>query len=176
VEPTDEDLVCASVAQPELFEAFFRRHHRRIWAYMARHGGRERADELAGDVFVTAFTHRDGYDPARGSVVGWLYGIATNLSRSRFRRQVRASRALARVAAQSVPAASPIDDTVAALDGESALARVRTAMAALSDRDRELIVPRRRPPSRCWAASSSPRTPHHARRSPSTSPAGPSSD
>jgi RNA polymerase sigma-70 factor (ECF subfamily) len=140
VEPTDEDLVCASVAQPELFEAIFRRHHRRIWAYTARNGGRERADELAGDVFVTAFTHRDRYDPARGSVVGWLYGIATNLSRSRFRRQVRASRALARVAAQSVPAASPIDDTVAALDGESALARVQTAMAALPDRDRELIV------------------------------------
>jgi len=140
VEPTDADVVRASVAQPELFETIFNRHHRRIWAYLARNGGRERADELAGDVFVAAFSYRDRYDAGRGSVVAWLYGIAANLNRTRFRRQARAARALVRVAAQGVPATSEIDDTLAALDGGSELARVRSAMAALPERDRELIV------------------------------------
>jgi RNA polymerase sigma factor (sigma-70 family) len=139
-EPDDAAIVRASVAQPELFETIFRRHHRRIWAFLARSGGRDGADELAGDVFVAAFSRRDRFDPDRGSVVTWLYGIAANQARTRFRQQGRASRALARVAGQGMPAGSPFDDTDAALDGAQALGRVQAALAALPDRDRELIL------------------------------------
>jgi RNA polymerase sigma-70 factor (ECF subfamily) len=140
VESSDAEIVRASVARPELFETIFNRHHRRIWAYLARTAGRDCADELAGDVFVSAFAQRERYDAARGSVVGWLYGIAANLSRTRFRTRARASRALARIAAQDVGPPSAIDDVEAALDGESALARVQAALAALPVGDRELIT------------------------------------
>jgi RNA polymerase sigma factor (sigma-70 family) len=139
VEPDDEAIIRASVAQPELFETIFRRHHRRIWGYLARSGGRDQADELAGDVFVAAFSRRDRYD-GRGSVVSWLYAIATNMARTRFRKHERGARALARVAGQGTPSGSPFDDAEAALDGQQALARVQAAMAALPDRDRELIT------------------------------------
>jgi RNA polymerase sigma factor (sigma-70 family) len=140
MEPDDAAVIRASVAQPELFEMIFSRHHRRIWAYLARSCGRERADELTGDVFVAAFSRRDRYDAGRGSVVSWLYGIAINLARQRFRQRGRASRALARAAGQGALAGSPFDDAEAALDGQQALARVRAAMDALPDRDRELIA------------------------------------
>jgi len=140
VEPDDAAIIRMSLAQPELFEVIFRRHHRRIWAYLARSGGRESADELAGDVFVAAFSQRDRYDPDRGSAVTWLYGIATNVARTRLRRQARASRAFARVAGQATPAGSTFDDTDAALDGVQALRRVQAALAALPDHDREVIV------------------------------------
>lgn len=144
VEPSDADIVGASAARPELFETIFRRHHRRIWAYLARNGGPDRADEIAGDVFVSAFAQRARYDPTRGTVVAWLYGIATNLNRSRFRQAARATKALARVAGQRAvqdgPATSAVDDVVAALDHESELGRVQAALAALPERDRELIT------------------------------------
>lgn len=102
MEPDDAAVLCASVARPELFEAIFDRYHRRIWAYLARRGGRDRADELAGDVFVTAFADRAGYDPARGSVAAWLYGIAGHRLHTSFRSDARAARALRRAAAQQV--------------------------------------------------------------------------
>jgi RNA polymerase sigma factor (sigma-70 family) len=140
VEPGDADVVRASVAQPELFETIFGRHHARIWAFLARRGGREWADEVAGDVFVSAFAQRARYEPARGSVVAWLYGIAINLTRSRFRRETRASRALARVAAREAVGIWPIDDAVEALCGRQELVRVQEALAQLPGRDRELIV------------------------------------
>jgi RNA polymerase sigma-70 factor, ECF subfamily len=36
------------------------------------------ADEIAQDVFVRAWNARDQYDPTRGTLRGWLYGIARN--------------------------------------------------------------------------------------------------
>jgi RNA polymerase sigma factor (sigma-70 family) len=140
VEPDDAEIVRASVAQPERFETIFGRHHRRMWTYLARRNGQVAADELAGEVFVSAFAHRDRYDPARGTVVGWLYGIAANLSRTRVRREARAHQALGRVAGRDVPEAPSTDQAVDALAHGQDLARVRSAMEALSDQDRELIV------------------------------------
>jgi RNA polymerase sigma factor (sigma-70 family) len=140
VEPDDADIVRASVAQPERFETVFGRHHRRIWTYLARRNGREAADELTGDVFVAAFAQRARFDASRGTVVAWLYGIAANLTRARVRREARAHRALRRVETYDVLEPSPIDDVVAALDHEHDLDRVRAALAALSDQDRELIL------------------------------------
>jgi RNA polymerase sigma factor (sigma-70 family) len=140
VEPDDTDIVRASVAQPERFETVFGRHHRRIWTYLARRNGQEAADELTGDVFVAAFAQRARFDASRGTVVAWLYGIAANLTKARVRREARAYRALRRVEAHGVLEASPIDDAVDALGHEHDLDRVRAALAALSDQDRELIL------------------------------------
>jgi RNA polymerase sigma factor (sigma-70 family) len=140
VEPDDTDIVRASVAQPERFETVFGRHHRRIWTYLARRNGQEAADELTGDVFVAAFAQRARFDVSRGTVVAWLYGIATNLTRARARREARAYRALRRVEGHGVPEASPIDEAVAALDHVHDLDRVRAALAEMSDEDRELIL------------------------------------
>lgn len=140
MEPDDSDIVRASVGQPERFETVFGRHHRRIWTYLARRNGKEAADELTGDVFVAAFAQRARFDASRGTVVAWLYGIAANLTRARFRREARAYKALRRVEAHGAIEPSPIDEAVAALDHAHDLTRVRAALAALPDPDRELIL------------------------------------
>lgn len=136
----DADIVLASLAEPERFEAIFDRHHTRIWRYLARLGGRECADELAGDVFVAAFAGRGRYDPVKGSVQAWLYGIASNRFRSRGRTNARALRALTRLAGQQRTTESPTDDALDAMASEDTLARVHAAMARLSPSDREIIV------------------------------------
>lgn len=136
----DAAIVSASLGDPQRFAAIFDRHHHRIWRYLARLGGRECADELAGDVFVAAFAGRDRFDPERGTVQAWLYGIASNRFRTRGRRHARAFRAITRLAALQPPAESATDDVVDALTSATTYARVRAAMEELSDADREIIV------------------------------------
>jgi RNA polymerase sigma-70 factor (ECF subfamily) len=130
----------ASVTEPEQFEAIFDRHHGPIWAYLARKGGRELAEELASEVFLTAFAQRERYDPGRGSVRSWLYGIASHKARTRFRGQARATRALARLAARQRTSSAPYDRVDDALANKDQLDRVRQALAQLSNADQEVLV------------------------------------
>jgi RNA polymerase sigma factor (sigma-70 family) len=136
----DSEILRASLEDPEQFEAIFDRHHGVIWRYLARLGGRDRADDLAGEVFVVAFAIRDRYEPGRGSVRAWLYGIASNVVRTRLRsdgRQARAVRRLAWSDGTGVAATEAIDDR---LVHEARLAAVLSAFPRLSTMDREVIA------------------------------------
>lgn len=137
---TDAADVRASLDDPERFAAIFERHHRVVWRYLARLGGRELADELAGDVFVTAFARRATFDPDLGAVRSWLYGIATNLWRTRARSDARGAAALRR--AQQAASAAPGDQEAvpATVDAEQTYRHVLDAMALLGDADRAVLV------------------------------------
>lgn len=136
---SDSVVARASLEDPERFSVIFERHHRVVWTYLARVAGPDVADEIAGDVFVTAFARRDRFDPDRGEVRSWLYGIAANLVRTRFRSERRARRAFARAATRGVEV-----DPMRLVDDAAELAdtsrRVRMAIARLSSEDRELFV------------------------------------
>lgn len=136
----DAVVLQASVNQPALFEVIFERHHVPIWGYLARRGGRERADDLAGDVFVSAFARRADYDPSRGSVRSWLYGIAANRLRMRLRTDARALSAFRRAAAQQAVDVAHSDGADHALDCQSHLSLVIDALARLSSTDREILT------------------------------------
>jgi len=140
VQRGDAAVVRASVEDPEQFEVVFDRHHGRIWAYLARLGGRQCADDLASEVFLAAFARRDRYDPARGSVASWLYGIASNLARTWFRSHARAARAFARSATPDVVLDAALDTIDDALTSREQFERVREALERLSVTDREVIV------------------------------------
>ncbi len=136
----DSEIVRSSLEEPELFESLFDHHHRAIWRYLARVGGPDRADDLAGEVFTIAFARRDGYDPRRGSVRAWLYGIAANLLRTRFRsdgRQARAFRRAASLTAADPSATDAVDDQ---LCREAQLTEVLDALSQLPAMDREVIT------------------------------------
>jgi RNA polymerase sigma-70 factor (ECF subfamily) len=124
---------------PQSFEAVFEQFHSSIWRFLARLGGREHADDLAGEVFVVALARRETFDPSRGSVRAWLYGIAANLSRTRLRGERRRARAFARAAAErgdTAPADAVIDD----LAQRARLQQVLAALATLAAPDREVIA------------------------------------
>jgi RNA polymerase sigma factor (sigma-70 family) len=137
---TDAELVRASVADPSRFEAIFDRHHTRIWRYLARVAGTAAADDLAADVFVAAFAARARYDAERGSVVTWLYAIATNRLRSRQRRYGREQRAVARVAGEALPPDDAEAAVDAAIDAKHDLVPVVVAFDGLAEADREILV------------------------------------
>lgn len=136
----DAEVVRASLGDPERFGELFDRHHRAIWAYLARRAGAGRADELAGDVFVTAFGIRATYDPTRGTPRAWLYGIASNLLRTRLRSDARAARAFERAWRAQVVVASPFEEVDDAAAARLRLDRAVEALAGMAPLDREVVT------------------------------------
>ena len=83
---TDAAVIEQSWAEPERFEAIFRRYFAPVHRYLAARVGGRIADDLAADVFTAAFAQRQRYDLARDCARPRLYGIATNLVGT-YRRQ-----------------------------------------------------------------------------------------
>jgi DNA-directed RNA polymerase specialized sigma24 family protein len=67
------------------FEAVFREHFPPVHRFIARRVGKDLADDLAAEVFATAYQRRTSYQPERGSPRSWLYGIAANIVRGHWR-------------------------------------------------------------------------------------------
>lgn len=97
-EDTDAAHVERSLTDPHEFSVLFDRHAGSVHRYLVRRVGRESAEDLVGETFVTAFRSRSTYDLSRADARPWLFGIATNLARhfwrSEFRRQARRAPAL----------------------------------------------------------------------------------
>lgn len=108
----------------------------RVHAYLARRSPGS-ADDLLSEVWLAAFEGRHRYDPALGSVVGWLFGIARNvlLAHQRAERR-RASRPVVE-----------LDDhgdewgaVDARLDAAGIASELRTALARLPAEERDVLL------------------------------------
>jgi RNA polymerase sigma factor (sigma-70 family) len=135
----DAAVIEQSWTDPDRFSAIFERYFGQIHQYLARRVGDRAADDLAAEVFVAAFAHRQRYDLARDCARPWLYGIATNLIGTHRRQEQRLYHALARSSARD---ASPseedrVTDRVSAAAAGPALA---AALAALDAGDRDVLL------------------------------------
>jgi RNA polymerase sigma factor (sigma-70 family) len=85
----DERPVAADgrIADPEDFEAAFRQHFPSVYRFISRRVGPALAEDLAAETFTTAYRRRSCFEPGRGSLRSWLYGIATNLVRNHWRAE-----------------------------------------------------------------------------------------
>src|SRR3954447_7489577 len=61
---------------PQRFHAVVDRHFDAVAAYLARRVGPDTAEDLAQEVFVTAFRKRHRFDASFASARPWLLGIA----------------------------------------------------------------------------------------------------
>jgi RNA polymerase sigma-70 factor (ECF subfamily) len=139
--PTDAEVIAASVADPLRFAEIFDRHHAAVFGFAARRVGHDQAAEVASETFLRAFARRGTYRRDAGDALPWLYGIASNLVLHERRRFARYLTAVQRVGAE--PAPEP-DGGLAAvdrrLDAPADWARMRAALLALGDVDRELLL------------------------------------
>ena len=77
----------------EVFDVYFGE----IYKYAAKRLGPDVAADIAAQTFLEAFRQRQRYDPARGSVRTWLYGIATKVVGKHQRSEVRSWQARVRL-------------------------------------------------------------------------------
>lgn len=140
-ELTDGEVIVRSLRASELFAVVFDRHHAAIHAYASRRAGHDAADDVIADVFLAAFTHRKRFDPAAASALPWLYGIAGNILRRRWRSLATTDRVHRSVAGQVVSVTDSHENGVAdRLDSAADWAVVRDALGNLADGDREAIL------------------------------------
>lgn len=135
----DEAVLAESLSCPDRFGELYSRYFAEIYRYLAGRLGPDAADDLAADTFLAAFGRRATFDPARGTVRPWLYGIATNLVAGHRRAESRRYAALARLGAdQAVPDEEErIAERVAAWRARRSLAG---ALARLADADRDVLL------------------------------------
>lgn len=118
---TDEQLLERSGRDPDAFGDLVDRHAGALHRYVARRLGPDDAEDLVSEIFVTAHRTRDRFDPARGEVRPWLFGIATNHVHRHRRAEARRLDALARLAGRGPAEAE---------DPEPRTAAERAALAA----------------------------------------------
>ncbi|MGF7237575.1 MAG: RNA polymerase sigma factor [Frankia sp.] len=126
-----------------MFSTLFARYHATIFRYLARRVGPQLAEELAADVFVTAFGTRARYDLTRPDAAPWLYGIAHNLLRGHQRTERRKLRAYARHGVDPLMDEASDAAFVAAerrLDADRSGAAVALALASLRAEERDVLL------------------------------------
>jgi RNA polymerase sigma factor (sigma-70 family) len=134
---TDVDCLARSLEEPRAFEPIFDRHFAAVHRYLHRRAGRDLADELAAETFALAFERRASCRGA-GSALPWLYGIATNLLRRRWRAERRQLSAFGR---SGVDRGVVYEDEAAGrVDGSSAGARLAAALAAMRPQERDALL------------------------------------
>ncbi|MEU7004887.1 RNA polymerase sigma factor [Nonomuraea sp. NPDC046570] len=138
---TDAELAARYRRDPELFTAVHDLHFRDIYRYVAGRLDTQAAEDIAAETFLLAFDQRDRYDPERGGLRPWLFGIATNLVARHRRKEARHYRALARLGPE--PAVEGHENrvvtSVAAQRVQPQLARALTALSR-GERDVLLLV------------------------------------
>jgi RNA polymerase sigma factor (sigma-70 family) len=140
----DAALLAATAAGDErAFEAFYRRHLAAVTGFhLRRTGRRELAFDLTAETFAAVVVGCGGYDPARGSATGWLFGIAAHKLHDSLRRgRVEAS---ARERLRHEPVAlldadlERVDELAAGVDER----RLATLLAGLPDDQRDAVLAR----------------------------------
>ena len=117
------------------FEALYRAARDDVFAYVATLlGDRSAAEDVTASAFERAYRRQSTYRAARGSERAWLFGIARNAALDELRRRRRSAALTAEPADVD---AAPAED---AADAALHRAALRTAVAALPPRERELIA------------------------------------
>ncbi|WP_243716660.1 RNA polymerase sigma factor [Actinomadura darangshiensis] len=135
----DAALLAASVRDADRFTAVYDRYFADVHRYVAGRLGRQAADDVVAETFLAAFRRRAAFDPARGTVRPWLFGIATRLIAQHRRTETRRYRLLAQVGPDRDPDGH--DERVAtSVSAERLQPSLARALAALSRKDRDVVL------------------------------------
>ncbi len=133
-----------AVRDPELFEAFYRRHVDAVLRFVARRvDDPQTAADLTAEIFLAVLDSAHTYRPRLGSETAWLYGIARNIVSSERRRVAREAERDRRFSGRRLLEADDIVRIEDKLDAESPGRRALAALERLPEGERavlELIV------------------------------------
>lgn len=142
-EPSDGNLLQLMVAgDREAFAVLYRRYRDVVFRFALQMSGSAIiAQDVTQDVFLTFVRDAGRYDPARGLVSTYLYGMVRHMTRRRLRRERRFVGLDAETQADSgssdtIATESVLEDIVR----KEEIGQVRRAVVALPSRYREVIV------------------------------------
>ena len=118
----------------QALERAYRAHGTAIHSFCARAVGPDRAADVTQEVFLTAWRRRDRFDANKGSLIGWLMGIAKHKVLDSHRSAAR-SRALE----EKVSGVIELRPEGPGVDGLADRMLVEEALQGLSDRARKAV-------------------------------------
>jgi RNA polymerase sigma-70 factor (ECF subfamily) len=115
------------------FDTLYSRHMPPVYRYALRMtGSQSDADDVVQELFLALIRSARGYDPERGELRSYLYGLARRLILRRLPAEAPAN--------DDTPEPAVEDDPFERLDLEQRLELVRTAVASLPAGYREVVV------------------------------------
>ncbi|MEV5574372.1 RNA polymerase sigma factor [Spirillospora sp. NPDC052269] len=137
--PTDAELAAAFRRDPDRFTAVYDRYFRDIYLYAAGRLDTQAGEDIAAETFCAAFASRDRFDPERGALRPWLFGIATNFIARHRRREARHYKALARGGADPVEG-SHENGVVTAVAARRMRPELARALTTLNQGERDVLL------------------------------------
>jgi RNA polymerase sigma-70 factor (ECF subfamily) len=139
--PPDEDLYRRSRSGDETaFAALYRRWQAPLYRFALRMGGQPAlAEDVVHEVFMTLIRGTAGYDPARGPLGPYLFGVARHQLQRRLARE-RPYVTLPDAEGADPGPADPGSDPLAELTRRERIERVRSAVRSLPLPYREALV------------------------------------
>ena len=141
MERSDEYLLeLALQGDGACFGELSQRWQRKIYGFIYRYvGSREEAQDLTQDTFVKAYQNLDRLsNPGRFS--SWLYKIALNECRMRFRRQYNVTKVPLEEDVHGVPESMAVATPEAALAAKEAESVLRAAFGKLPEEQKTVIL------------------------------------
>jgi RNA polymerase sigma-70 factor, ECF subfamily len=139
-EYSDEQLLdSAKSGDEQAFASLYRRRQAALYRYALQMSGSEAlAEDVTQEVFLALLRDSQGFDPRRGTVAGYLFGIARHLVLEALTRG-RRTLSLDRDGAGGETHAAP-GDLLAEMTRQQMLEGVRRAVLALPPHYREVVV------------------------------------
>ena len=137
---TDEELARrAAGGDPDAAEALVLRYEQRLYGLIVRalHGPGPDAENLFQETWLHAMRAIKDFDPKR-KFSTWLFRIALNLCRDRWRRESTEKRALPDLEAEADSTPTQRQDT--ALERKEAVHRLRSFIRRLPSDQREVLI------------------------------------
>jgi RNA polymerase sigma-70 factor (ECF subfamily) len=142
--PSDDELLRLSLAGEEnAFVTLYRRRQGGIYRFALQMSGSEAvAEDVTQEVFMVLMSEARNYDPAKGSLTAYLYGIARNHV-LRFLSRDRSFVSIGEGSEETEPAHEQLiaqDDPLGDLTRNEVIESVRQAVMALPAHYREVVV------------------------------------
>ena len=139
-ESDDELLLLIRNGDEQAFLALYRRRQAALYRFaLHMSGSASVAEDVTQEVFLAVLREDCGYDPERGTLSGYLFGIARKLILRHVERG-RADVALEESEELGTPELAVDDDPLVDLTRREGLDALRRAVQALPRRYREVVV------------------------------------
>ncbi|HZM81983.1 MAG TPA: RNA polymerase sigma factor [Candidatus Limnocylindrales bacterium] len=134
----DAEALSVATSDTDGFAVLYDRYAGQLFRYAYQRAG-DAAQDIVADTFLAAFQQRASFDPGRGEVRPWLFGILTRKLARYHRAEKARYLAFARAAGQGIEA-NPDERVTETVSAAAMRAPLAAALARLSPGDRDVLL------------------------------------